>query len=443
MSTPLSDPGNVQFFVVDDYVPDEDGFTDDEVQRILNGQPLVASAAVSTFHLPGQHDQEDHASRQGKSSTATAGKKIKITHGLVHKKHEPGTVIAVNKTGDKRAQWDGKKYLLQSKNDDGTWSTDDEAIKSKAYVKINAFDADWHEPSTDEPSDATPVESKESAPTKPEARAPNTPSSSTSVTSSSEEAMLAAYSEGYTVKKEFGGGLSGSKVELLELSNGQLVVRKTMTSEEAVGVTNHGNTTPQEYLGGRVFNAINQAMGNDDDMTTARVNGNTILTTFASGSTAAATAQEDVTSDMKDAKKRSVVETALKRQVKLQGGKEIAMLDFLTRNTDRHSLNWIVEGDRVRPVDQGFAFVKVHMVTFSKGSFENIPGKYFVEHWFKPRTKSDYSGNEITPKYTRAEVERTREAVGALKPVFESEGKLDWYDQLMARFALIEESVKK
>lgn len=46
MSTPLSDPGNVQFFVVDDYVPDEDGFTDDEVQRILNGEPLVASAGV-------------------------------------------------------------------------------------------------------------------------------------------------------------------------------------------------------------------------------------------------------------------------------------------------------------------------------------------------------------------------------------------------------------
>lgn len=45
MSTPLSDPDNVQFFVVDDYVPDEDGFTDDEVQRILNGEPLVASVA--------------------------------------------------------------------------------------------------------------------------------------------------------------------------------------------------------------------------------------------------------------------------------------------------------------------------------------------------------------------------------------------------------------
>lgn len=46
MSTPLSDPDNVMFYVVDNYVPPDDGFTDDEVQRILNGQPLVASAAT-------------------------------------------------------------------------------------------------------------------------------------------------------------------------------------------------------------------------------------------------------------------------------------------------------------------------------------------------------------------------------------------------------------
>ena len=38
MTTPLSDPDNVMM------VPVEGGFTDDEIQRILNGQPLVASA---------------------------------------------------------------------------------------------------------------------------------------------------------------------------------------------------------------------------------------------------------------------------------------------------------------------------------------------------------------------------------------------------------------
>lgn len=42
--TPLGDPDNVMFRVVENYVLPNDGFTDDEVQRILNGQPLVASA---------------------------------------------------------------------------------------------------------------------------------------------------------------------------------------------------------------------------------------------------------------------------------------------------------------------------------------------------------------------------------------------------------------
>ncbi len=46
MSTPLSDPDNVMFKVVENYVPPDVGFTDDEVQRILNGQPLVASAVA-------------------------------------------------------------------------------------------------------------------------------------------------------------------------------------------------------------------------------------------------------------------------------------------------------------------------------------------------------------------------------------------------------------
>jgi 2'-5' RNA ligase len=49
VTTPLSDPDNVMFFVVENYVRDDEGFTDDEVQRILNGQPLTASAVTDSF----------------------------------------------------------------------------------------------------------------------------------------------------------------------------------------------------------------------------------------------------------------------------------------------------------------------------------------------------------------------------------------------------------
>lgn len=47
MTTPLSDPNNVQFVVVENYTPPDVGFTDDEVQRILNGQPLDSVVAAA------------------------------------------------------------------------------------------------------------------------------------------------------------------------------------------------------------------------------------------------------------------------------------------------------------------------------------------------------------------------------------------------------------
>lgn len=69
--TPLSDPDNVQFRVVENYVyPEGDGFTDDEVQRILNGQALIASA--ESFHLPGHHNQKTHGNRTDASKNLIA-----------------------------------------------------------------------------------------------------------------------------------------------------------------------------------------------------------------------------------------------------------------------------------------------------------------------------------------------------------------------------------
>lgn len=159
MSTPLSDPDNVKFDVVD--VADV-GFTADEVKRILSGQPLDAVTAAGDFDEV-EHPRDNKGKFAKKAGGAGIGKKIKITHALIHKKHEPGTVIVVNKDGDKRAQWDGKKYLLQSKTDGGDWQTDDEAIKTKAYVKINAYDSDWHAPG-DEDASASVAKTKTPAP---------------------------------------------------------------------------------------------------------------------------------------------------------------------------------------------------------------------------------------------------------------------------------------
>lgn len=97
-----------------------------------------------------EHPRDSKGKFAKKAGTGLkSGKKLKITHGLVHKKHEPGTIIAVNGSGGKRVVWDGSKYLLQEKDSDGGWPTTDTAIKSKAYTRINEFDSEWHEPGND------------------------------------------------------------------------------------------------------------------------------------------------------------------------------------------------------------------------------------------------------------------------------------------------------
>lgn len=115
-------------------------------------QELIESAEAAALTAAGDFDESKHK-RDGKGRFAKkagtavkAGKKLKVTHGIVHKKHEPGTIIAVNGSDKKRVVWDGNKYLLQEKQEDGGWVTTNTAIKSKAYVEINKFDDDWREP---------------------------------------------------------------------------------------------------------------------------------------------------------------------------------------------------------------------------------------------------------------------------------------------------------
>jgi SPP1 gp7 family putative phage head morphogenesis protein len=110
---------------------------------------------MSALTAAGDFDESKHK-RDGKGRFAKKaggpsggkGKKLKITHGIVHKKHAPGTIIAVSGADDKRLVWDGNKYLLQRKQADGGWVTESTAIKSKAYVEIGKFGDDWHEPAS-------------------------------------------------------------------------------------------------------------------------------------------------------------------------------------------------------------------------------------------------------------------------------------------------------
>lgn len=116
--------------------------SDDEL--LDEDDDMTFDTEVEVFHLPGRHDQKDHG-RKGLRGLK-AGKPLKITHGLVHKKHADGSIIAVTKDGKKHVLWEANKYHLREKDDQGLWQTKKSIIKSKAYKEINDFAPDWHEP---------------------------------------------------------------------------------------------------------------------------------------------------------------------------------------------------------------------------------------------------------------------------------------------------------
>ena len=127
-------------------IPDEafDDEDDDDME-------IVTDVETVTFHLPGKHDQKDHG-RKGLRGLK-AGKPLKITHGLIHKKHPDGSIVAVTKDGKKHILWEANKYHLREKDEKGLWQTKKTAIKSKAYKEINDFASDWHEPDNEERDD--------------------------------------------------------------------------------------------------------------------------------------------------------------------------------------------------------------------------------------------------------------------------------------------------
>lgn len=143
-----------RYLSVLDALSKSDAQTFDELPTDV--QKLVAQAEANALIAAGDFDEVKHP-RDSKGKFAkkagtglNVGKKLKITHMLVHKKYEPGTIIAVNGSDDKRVVWDGGKYLLQSKTSDGGWETNDTAIKTKAYDRIKEFDSEWHAPAGDD-----------------------------------------------------------------------------------------------------------------------------------------------------------------------------------------------------------------------------------------------------------------------------------------------------
>ena len=131
-------------------------------------------------------------------------------------------------------------------------------------------------------------------------------------------------------------------------------------------------------------------------------------------------------------------------QAQTPGGKSIGMADWLTDNTDRHSLNWIMTDDGARPIDQGKAKFIASLYPDEKGNLkESVPISPFTQHWLGLKTDKYGQLRSIKPKFTRAELSEYRERINELRSEFNRPGEDKFFDSIIRRLDMVEEKVKK
>ncbi len=96
------------------------------------------------------------------------GDPVKVTTGVIWGKHKPGTVILEADHGGDRVVWNGKKYELQTLDENGAWNTQFDMTKKDAYAHLKQ-ESQWVVPgaqSTMTPAVSTPTPTP--APTTPD-----------------------------------------------------------------------------------------------------------------------------------------------------------------------------------------------------------------------------------------------------------------------------------
>lgn len=244
-------------------------------------------------------------------------------------------------------------------------------------------------------------------------------------------AMKRAYDDGYTVDRELESGASRANVAVLTLSDGSKVVRKILKKNE----------TRREYLAGRVFDALK----NDESsgVTTAQVDDNTLITTYAPGQTGGDRLESVVEGKKGWQAQEDATARENARQAKLPGAKEMAMLDALIENHDRHSLNWIVNDDGIAPIDQGAAkFESSYMWNQQGGRDESLPSSPIGDYWFGLREFDDGIISEIKPRYSKSDIARYRANIAKLSDEFTLGEEQQWFAFVNRRLDQIEARIE-
>jgi DNA topoisomerase-1 len=204
-----------------------------------------------------------------------------------------------------------------------------------------------------------------------------------------------AFEAGHHEGDELTGGRMAQSVKRVTLSDGSPAVLKKLTS---------AGEHRREIASGVVANALGI-----DDVHAVGVGDGQVLATLVPGQPGGVWSEglpdidayaPDTPKDVLTARK-TLVESGMRFSLAVKsahvltmpGAKEIGILDFLVRNRDRHELNWLSDGERIRPIDHGLTFWG------TEGADRDVPYSPFSEYWLglsQKRTPRPAAGRSNT-----------------------------------------------
>jgi hypothetical protein len=275
--------------------------------------------------------------------------------------------------------------------------------------------------------------------------------------------LAEAYAKGFTSDRTLNGGNVGLEVRIVTLSDGRKAVVKTM-STEAEAAKEIGAANLYEALGGTGFRAerLPDDAGGNPRVVMPFVEGETggrAMVRFVDEERARLGPQGfyakyiDPTSRRQGMANINAQKVEEQRQIESENGLQIAILDHVIVNYDRHSGNWMVRGDRVIPIDHGNA----QFEAMGAGGLLRTSGSPFADYWLGIKTNRNGDLSQLRPKFNRAQWEPLRDRmlaaidrdypVGRPGPVTEDDWghKLnpDYRKGLLDRIRQIDEKVKK
>jgi hypothetical protein len=235
-------------------------------------------------------------------------------------------------------------------------------------------------------------------------------------------ALAAAYSDTtFIPTKVLPGGNTAESVMLGSLSNGQEVVRKGV--KDAI-------EADKEYLAGRVLNQLGVT-----DINTIRPSERVVVSEYIRGLDGV-----DWSTTLPSGTTPSEYWSRL---ASMKGGRETGLFDFISSNTDRHVMNFLVKDDTLYPIDHGNTLYSAESVSYRKVAYrEGRIASYslgIVDDIGEPQVFGVLDRVDASVSWTKAELESIRNRIVGMKDEYAAH--LDWHQYMLDRLDyLIEET---